>query len=88
MKAVSENNWNFDDAQALAPDFVGEFDLKAVTVGTNAIDVDRLERGAAKAFEAAGRVGERHARNDADVFRGAEAEHEAIERPIDHADAI
>ena len=35
LEAVGKNDGHFDDFHALPPDFVGQFDLKTVTVGLN-----------------------------------------------------
>src|SRR5580765_6584667 len=56
LEAVGEDDRDFNDAQALAPDFVGHLDLEAVAVGADVFEIERLEGLSAETFEAAGRV--------------------------------
>ena len=88
LEAVGEDDGDFDDAHALAPEFVGELDLEAVAVGADVIEVDGFQGVTAEAFEAAGGIAEGHAGDDADVEAGAHAEDEAGEGPVDDADAV
>ena len=65
-----------------------QLDLKAVAVGPNSIEVDRLQRALTETFEAAGRVAERHARDYLHILRRSEAEQHAADRPVDHPDPL
>lgn len=88
LEAVGKDDGNFDDFHALPPEFVCELDLEAVAVGANGIELDGFQGVATEAFEAAGRIAERHAGDDPHVEAGAHAEHEAREWPVDDADAV
>ena len=74
----------------LTPDFVGQLNLKTVTIGLNGLQVNGLERAAAKAFEAARGVGKRHAGDEPDIQAGATGlnTEPAHARPVDDPDAI
>src|SRR6266545_7480747 len=61
LKTVGENDRYFHDPHSLPPKLVRHLDLKAVAVGADVLEIDGLQRAAAKTFVAAGRVGERHA---------------------------
>src|ERR1051325_6237342 len=52
LETVRENDRHLGDAEAAPPEFVRQFDLKAVAVGVHRIEVERLECAATKAFEA------------------------------------
>lgn len=88
LEAVGEDDGDFGDAKALTPEFVGHFDLEAVAIGPDGIEVEALERGPAKAFVAASRIADGHAGDEADVFARAHAEHETAQGPVDDADAV
>ena len=45
MEPVGEDDGNLGHSASLSPDAVGEFDLEAVPVGADRIQVDRLKRG-------------------------------------------
>ena len=66
---------------------MGGLNLEGVAVGTDGGEVEGLEDLAAVALEAAGGVGEGHARDEADVESGAGGENQAVHGPVDDADA-
>lgn len=88
LVAVGKDDGDLGDPEASAPDFMGHFDLEAVAVGADPLEVEAFEGGPAEAFEAAGGVGEGHPGDDLDVFGGPHAEQESTEGPIDYANAI
>src|ERR1022692_5017031 len=86
LRAFGENDRHFNDFESLPPKFVGQLDLKAIAVGADFIQVEGLERAAAKTFVAAGRVAEWHAGDERHIFAGEPAQHQPAERPVDDAD--
>ncbi|MFM1943061.1 MAG: hypothetical protein RI897_2043 [Verrucomicrobiota bacterium] len=88
MVAVGEDDGDLGDPEALAPDFMGHFDLEAVAVGVDPLEVEVFECGSAEAFEAPGGVGEGHSGDDLDVLGCPHAEQQSTEGPVDHAYAI
>src|SRR5437762_14164804 len=64
------------------------FNLKAVAIGIDPIEINRFQRSATETFEAARGISERHASDYLHVFGRSQAEHETMQWPIDHANAI
>ena len=79
LHAFGEDDGDFDDVESLPPDFVRHFDLEAVAVGADLVEVDGFEGAPAKTFVAAGRVGEGHAGDDAHVVGRGLAQHQALQ---------
>ena len=73
-----------DAAEAGLHHAVLHLDLEAVAVGSDRIEIDALQRAPTKTLETAGRVADRHAGDPLDILRGAHAEHETLQRPVDH----
>ena len=71
-----------------APEDVRQLDLKAVAVGLDPVEVNRLKRATPETLETAGRVGERHAGDGAHVFARKHAEQKPVQRPVDHTNAL
>jgi len=86
--AVGEGDGDLGDAQALAPDFMSQFDLEAVSVRVDVLQVDGLERRATEALEPARRIGEGHARDQLHVAGGAEAQEQPAQGPVDDANPL
>src|SRR6185369_7854678 len=53
LKTVGENNRHLDDLHPLTPDLVRHFDLEAVAVRLDLIELDRVQRAPAETFVAA-----------------------------------
>ncbi len=56
LEALCKNDRDFDDSHALTPNLVRQLDLKALSVGPDGVEMDRLQRAAAEAFESARRI--------------------------------
>ena len=69
LEPVGENDRNFDDSHALAPQFVRELDLEAVTVRVDLVQVQGQQRTAPETLKPAGRISEGHPRDHLDEFR-------------------
>src|SRR5271155_2741609 len=87
LSALGENDRHFDDFESLPPEFVRHLDLKTVAIRTDFIEIDGLKRAATKTFIAAGRVAERHSRDERDIFSRKPAQHQPFQRPVHDADA-
>src|SRR5262245_43482188 len=88
LEAVGKNDWDLDDSQALSPKFMGHFDLETVSVGAYLIQIDGLESGAAETFVVVGGIGKGASGDNLHIFRGAFAEHQPAQGPIDNANTI
>ena len=70
---LGKDDGDFDDFKPGSPEAVGHFDLKAVTVGADVIQLDGFQGATAKAFVAPGGVGKGHAGDNMDINAGAAA---------------
>lgn len=60
FRPFREDDWNFFNSKTLPPEFVGQLNLEAVTVGADLVQVQSLKRTSAKAFVATGGIGDGH----------------------------
>jgi len=70
LKTVRENDGHFRDMQSLPPDLMRHFDLKAVSIRTHILQVQRLESLFSEAFEAASRIREGHPGDNSNILCG------------------
>src|SRR5437868_15001328 len=88
LETIREDDGDFDDLHSLAPQPMGHLDLETVAIRAHFIQPDGFERPLPKTFVTAGRICERHAGDDLYILGGALAQHEAAQRPVDHANPI
>ena len=88
MPPLDEDDRHFADARAARVRFVDHLDEKRVAVGHDAVERQLRQRLAAPAAEAAGAVVGAQPGDGTDVAVGERAEDDALQRPVDHADAV
>src|SRR5262245_60965579 len=85
---VHEHDRDLLDPESTLPAAKRHLDLESVPLGADPVERNALERAPAEALETPGRVGERHAGDEARVHVRAVREDEPRQRPVDDGDAV
>src|SRR5690348_11450905 len=64
------------------------FNLEAVTVGLDLIQLDCFQGPSPETFVSPGRIGKRHPGNDLNIFRRAFAQDQSAQRPVNYPDTV
>src|SRR5215510_13010814 len=88
LESIRKNNRHLHHFEPLAPQLVGHLDLEAVSVRTDLIQVDRLQRSLAKTFISASRISKRHPCDNLHVLCRRLAQHQTAQWPVDYPNAV